>query len=185
MISKNKGIFVIYDQPSFAGMKMFLAFIILLLSFIFFISFPFDEHYLSYLSIWVAVSFFFLLREKKEIDSHKKVIINTIYLWKFKSQKEIKINGFEAIVVKLFWENVKGFHVNRYTAHSKQVIGGASVFILNIKLKKYILLETFSTHEEAKSLINFCTNELNLEIRDEYQERVDSSKMKRKFGMYK
>lgn len=181
MNTENQHIFVVYDQPRFAGAKMFMAFIVLLLSFVFFIGFPFYENYGSYVLLWFLLAVFFLLREKKEIDAQNKKITSTIYLRKLKYESIIDIRGFDAIVVKLDWEE----SMMRYSKLKKQSIGGTSVFLLNLTSKKFIFLETFSSHGEAKKLIDFSTDKLKLEIRDEYQERVDSSKLKRRFGIYR
>lgn len=181
MITKNQAVFVVYDQPRFAGAKMFMAFIVLLLSFLFLIVFPLHDNYGSYILLWIVLGVFFLLREKKEIDSINKEIISTIYFGKIKYVYKFDIDGFDALVVKLFWEDTQ----MAYSKLNKQVVGGTSVFLLKLNSKEFVLLETFSSHREAKSLIDFCTDKLKLEIRDEYQERVDASKLKRKFGIYR
>lgn len=116
-----------------------------------------------------------------EIDAAKKEIIYTIYLATLKYKKRTSIQGFDAMVVKLFWEK----SAMKYSRFSKKIIGGTSVFIMKIKTKEFIHIESYAQHGEAKSLIDFCTSYLNLEIRDEYQERIDASKLKRKFGVYR
>jgi hypothetical protein len=180
LVSTDKQIFEVFDQPRYAGMKMFLSFFILIVSFFVAIVAPFTEYYLNFLLLWLVLSYFLLLRERLIINVKEQMIYHTIYLWKFKYIQKKSIKDVQGVAVKLFWEDsiTKNYHVR------KKVMGGAGVFLLNLTNKESIFVNMYGTYNEAKPLIQFCTNILGLEIRDEYQERIDSSKMKRKFGVY-
>jgi hypothetical protein len=176
-----KSCFVIFDQPRYAGMKMFVAFIAFILSLMFLIAIPFSENYITYLLFWIVLGYFLLIRESLVIDKDSRQLIQTIYFYRFRYNNVFDVSEYDAMVVKLFWEDSysKIHHV------SKKMVGGTTVFFINTKTKETLFIETYATHKEAKPLIDFCTKKLGFEIRDEYQERIDASIMKRKFGLYK
>lgn len=180
MDSNDKQIFIVFDQPKYAGMKMFLAFFIFIVSIFVAFAAPFTEYYLNFIALWLMLSYFLLLREKLVINAKEQMIYRTFYFGKLKYVRKISIIDVKGVLVKLFWEDsmTKIYHVR------KKVIGGAGVFLLNLTTKESIFINMYGAHNEAKPLIQFCTNILGLEIRDEYQERIDSSKIKRKFGVY-
>lgn len=169
------------DHPLFAGCAMFLCFLAFLISLIVLNIFPFGLNWKSYLVFWFLLSFSLFIRKKIEIDFIKKQLIYTYSYFFIKKTKIISLESFDGIVVKMVWVTGQSM----YRKGSGVSLGGLKLYLVNTKDHSTLFIKDYIDHKELDPIVDRITKELGLEIRDEYQERIDASRMKRNFGIYR
>lgn len=160
-----------------------IGYFLLLFSFIVLLFSPFPYNIFLFSNSFLFGTFLSFSKKTLTFDfENKKAIKFHVYLiFKFEKNK-IDISRFNKVILKLNLHYDNNYY-NQSNSNSNLSLKTFELYLLN-KDEKFFIGD-YTEIKEAQRILQLCVNKLSISYEDQYTDRIISSSIKRKNGIYR